>query len=166
MVRRDFLFFHRRLLMHLEMEVFDILEEVLYLVFATQFHGPETKQQRKARKARNEELDLDQQYPQGLAYVCCPLLFLLLRQEEESTEAESKSSSGMNGNNVNSSGAFLSESQRIIARPANSQEEKIIKRKLIDFYLQKLQVDLYNLVCSIYQLKDSGMFVCLFFYIY
>lgn len=121
------------------MEVLDILEEVLYLVYVTQFQEPgdQFKPKRKARQPQEP-------YPQGLAYVCCPLLFLLLRQEQSEDDVKSPN------------GAFLSESQKIISRPANTQEEKIIKRKLIDFYLEKIEVDLFNLVCSMYQKRESG----------
>jgi hypothetical protein len=51
---------HEHKIITLEMQALDILEETLFLIFSVHFKGQEV-------------------YPQGLAYICCPILYLLLK---------------------------------------------------------------------------------------
>lgn len=166
----------------LEMQAFDILEETLFLIFSIYFKDQEG-------------------YPQGLAYICCPILYLLLKG------ISSFKSTILIKNQLfliihfgflfqhdffvfieinfmvfliiffanliddtpsdNTSSYRLNESIKIIEKEAITQEEKIIKRKMIDFYLEKIQCDFFNFISIFYRDSESGLiFFFLIFFIH
>lgn len=57
----------------------------------------------------------------------------------------------------------LNESMKIIEKEAVTQEDRIIKRKMIDFYLEKIQCDLFNFISLFYQDQETGFSLFSFF---